>query len=353
MARSDIQRFEIPAGSSVRLTVHGGDLVVRGTPHADGALLGRHVDARIEPHENGVSVEVTGSVTLQLPAETPLVIRGEWDDAVIQGLRSRVDLAGGQGDLVLRDLTGEILAGDIGDDLVADRVAALRLLGSAEGDVVLRQVGRAEGRQIEGDLAVTDVEVLTLGQVAGDGSLTRVGQVTIEQVEGDLAATRVGPLRVQSVGGDVHLTENEGPAQLGSVEGDLGVIHPKAGVQATSVAGDLKLRGAIAAGANCRFQVGGDAFIGVSGPVRLTAEAGGTLRPPYRGSVEAGERQRFVGVIGEGEPQAEIDVTAEGDIRIVTGRGEGPEAGFGFDRIAREVEREVRRAVSEAERDVE
>lgn len=347
-----IQRFEIPAGSTVRLIVHGGDFVVQGGLRRDGTATGGVGDVRVERSENSVAVEVTGSASVQLPAQTPLVIRGEWDDAVIQGLHSRVDLAGGEGELRLRDLPGEVLVGDIGDDLVADSVGTLRLLGSAGGDVALRRIGVVDGRDVQGDLAVTDVEELTLGQVEGDASLLRIGNVRVDRVEGDLAVTRVGTLRVPSVGGDARLTENEGPVEIGAVEGDLDVIHPGAGIQAPSVMGDLELRGAVAAGVNCRFQVEGDALVAVSGPVRLTADAGGLLRAPHRVSIEADERQRFVGVIGQGEPQGGIEVIAEGDIRVVAGRGEGPEAEFGAERIAREVERDVRRTVNEVEREI-
>lgn len=346
----DIHQFAIPAGSSVRLTVQGGNVVVRGIARSDGSVAARGGDVHVEQLENSVSVEVSGPATVQLPADTPLAIRGAWDDAVIQGLRGSVDLAGGGGDIVLRDLTGEVLVADVGDDLVADGIATLRLLGSAEGDVTLRRIGRVEGRRIEGDLAATEVENLVLDQVKGDAILGRIGQVSIERIEGDLAATRVGPLRVQHVGGDVRLAENQGSAELTAIEGDLIVNRPGASVQAPGVEGDLRLQGAVASGATYGFQVRGDALIAVSGAVRLTAQAGGELRSPQRPATEGDGFQRFEGVIGEGQPQAEINVVAEGDIRIHGGRGEGREPGYGFDRIAREVEREVRRAMADVER---
>ncbi|WP_448336569.1 DUF4097 family beta strand repeat-containing protein [Chloroflexus aurantiacus] len=235
-----------------------------------------------------------------------------------------------EGDLSLRQITGQATIGSLEGDLTATTVAELSVTADVHGDVSLTEVpvvhlagvaGDVNGRgvlslsinRVDGDLEVVGLsEQLRVGNVNGDVELTLTGtadvqldrvngdltltgqsrrvqclavsgdvdaaeaqidQFTVETVAGDVEAGTITSGRMVTIGGDLELNSVTGDLTVSHVGGDCVVKQAAGNVMITAVGGDLRLHATATAGSTIRAQVGGDAVIVLPETPDLTINA--------------------------------------------------------------------------------
>jgi len=244
--------------------------------------------------------------------------------------------------------------------------------------IFLPKGARLEVGEVGGDCRVTDLRSeFMIRTIGGDLSLRRVGAATFEMIGGDFQGRQIeGNLTVDRIGGDAVIQKVTGDIHVRSVGGDL-MLNDAAGQVNVVVGGDAYVTLAAPAGAHSKVQAGSDLSCRIppDSSVNLSLSAGGDLDyPPGVESIEQGDGVAFQ--LGEGE--AEIELSAGGDLCLQTGLGQADSAedwigeiltevdaklaevearfnvmgtgmyGFDADRIGERVRRAVRRAERKA-----
>lgn len=245
-----------------------------------------------------VTIRAHGPITLILPLNTPLALRGHTDD------------------LVLRDL-GDVTVAACDGDLVASGLSSLKVEANIEGDVALRKIaGQSSLQRVSGDLAVAHVGSVRIDRIEGDASLSDLDEVTLNKVEGDLSITQAKTVFVKHVGGDATLTSITESASVNRVEGDLTVTSPGANLAALEVLGDVELNGSLLADGKYWVMAAGDVVARVSGNVRISARAGGKVLLGSPLALESQEGGMTKALLGRAENTAELQIEAGGDVLI-------------------------------------
>jgi hypothetical protein len=185
--------------------------------------------------------------------------------------------------------------------------------------IFLPSKSRVEAERVGGDVRLTELaNDCMIRSVGGDLSLRRVESVTFELIGGDLHARRVvGDLMVDQIGGDAIVEKVQGNVILRAVGGDL-VLRKVDGRVEASVGGDANVALATKPQVRSTVNSGGDLSCSLpdQASATVTLKAGGDIAFPSMFEAEEDDQQR---VIHLGEGEAEIDLSAGGDLLLRVG----------------------------------
>ena len=188
--------------------------------------------------------------------------------------------------------------------------------------IFLPKGARLEAGEVGGDCRVTDLRNdLMIRTIGGDLSLRRVGAATFEMIGGDFQGRQIGgTLTVDRIGGDAVIQGVTGDIHVRSVGGDL-MLNDAAGQVNVVAGGDALVNLAAPAGAHTKVQAGSDLSCRIppDSSVNLFLSAGGDL--DYPSGVDA--RVQDDGVTFQfGEGEADIELSAGGDLCLQTRMGQ-------------------------------
>ena len=294
--------YEFTPLGTIHLHIEDGDVVVRGQIGRESAKLvvsqTADMDATkgVDIREGATHICSLGSMTLTVPDDTAVVIRGVPKDVVLRSLREAL-LEGCQGDLVVSELT------------------TLRVEGAIDGDVALRKTAKVHLQAAHRDLAVAHVGDINVERIHGDASLTHVGEVSVTRIDRDLTVTHGVALRIKDVGGDVSLNSIATDIVINRVGGDLSITTPGTAITIPDVGGDVRLRGPLHLGGRYWVTARGSVALRVSGDVRVGLRASGEVLVGPETQIESNEGGLVKGQIGRTvENAAELHVDAGGDV---------------------------------------
>ena len=289
-------RFEVGEDLDVQLHAEQ-DVALRGWDQdiVELVLDGDPDQCTVEHKDNVLSIQSHVPVSISVPG----------------GCRAHVGVV--SGDLILRNLGGEVAVDTVHGDCLVKSVEAGVTIQSAQGDLTVDHLnGPLTVTEARADVRLNDVNApVHLGQVHGDVRARGIG----------------GEIRIGSVNGDVRVRDVQGPMTLEEGRGDLKGTHLQGGMDVHHVKGDISLKSSLTPGATYRGRADGDivARFPAKTSARFTLEAGGELLAglPHIEEEKAG---RVVGQAGEGE--AHVDLCAQGDLSV---KIRDREAGEGVD----------------------
>jgi DUF4097 and DUF4098 domain-containing protein YvlB len=230
------------------------------------------------------------------------------------------------GDLLLRDLEGEIT------------------VNTAQGDLSIRGVSaQVTVQEIQGSLAATRLSgALSAHLIHGDVQLIEAEGGSLEQVNGTVHARSIASdLELGQVGEDITVRGILGTLKLERGDGSLQAHDLHNGLDVTHVAGDLSLRATPHAGQVYRAQAGGE--IRARFPAETSARfdlKSKSLVSARLPTLEKQEPNHVVGQAGTGE--AEVILQADGDIWVQVGHHEEPVGAWQtMDTISARIEAEI------------
>ena len=331
-----------PVGK-IYLHVENDDVVVHGDPARTSAqLIAPKAPESAAPdvirvEADATHIHATGPITLNIPADIPVVFVGNADDVV---LRNFVDA------------TVETCLGD----LVASELTRLHVTGGLRGDVALRRIGEAFFLSIQQDMAVAHVDDLQGGRVYGDASISHSVDVSIDRVDGDLDITYAASVRINDVLGDISLGSITGAVDIRHIGGDLSVNTPGTSLTALDIEGDVYFRGPLLPESKHQIKAREDVVLRVSGNARVTIRARGDVLVEPGIAVER-EGEVVMATLGAPvEDAAEVEIEALGDVmlngpaqwRAHPGAAVDAELRSAMDEIRREVRRTAAASAAEA-----
>ncbi len=345
------------AGKESKITIRDvqGDLIVQSwdqpsiSVESDGAVG--------DYHQEGDALLLSScdsDLMLRVPADTEIRAANVAGDVAISNAR-RVELQRIGGDVRLEniglgvdiELIGEAIAIDrVAGDLSVHTASSLRAKEAIEGDVSLTNVNLIEMESMDGDFVLKHTETVVIGSVGGDMlvediadalSCGNVGgdcqikasekaELTIGNVGSDLriddaASVRFGSIggdcvlrgargavEIANIGGDASLHGIGGKLQAGNIGGDASLKNLQGSIEVGNVGSDLALEATFPAGSSTRMHVGGDAVL-ILPPhpdLNLRAYAGGDIAGP---NLAAGGGGNWINqTYGNGAAQLELHV---------------------------------------------
>lgn len=271
-------RFETGKAPQVIISAVHRDLVVKGWDEPVVLLEGDENQIQAEESEKGLTITAFRDLVVMVPQNAAVSILHVHRDVAIKGV---------MGDLVI---------------------------GQANRDVVVRQVGNVEIGEVNHDLVVRAAAgAVQIAQVNGDLSLRDVQDVTLSIVNGDVSGRDIkGHLIVKEIMGDLSLRDLSGDANLGVIHRDVSLKSVDGRVNLAQGMGDVRLLGPVGDGKH-QLHCQRDLVLRwpTNLPLTLTATAPQIRnRLPLEDVVE--ETEMLSGRIGEGGPT--LTLSAEGRI---------------------------------------
>lgn len=278
-----------------------GDLVIRSGMAT--AVTARGDNFTAGENETGLTLDSLGDLKLYLPPQASVTIQHV------------------NGDLVIKNIAGNLTLGEI------------------NGDAVLVNVGKVKINRINSDLAAKNLQAgLSVETIRGDAAIRSANEIAIQTIQGGLSARNVnGPVHLLNVSGDVNLRAINGDVTIEKGGRDVNLRNLGGVNKITGIVGDIRLRGGLAPGKHL-FAAQRDIIVRwpAGAPLNFSATASKiTSRLALDKAVE-GENS-LVGRIGNGESTATFQ--ANGRIILKESNvidpkwedGEGDEMDFGFD----------------------
>ena len=286
--------------------------------------------------------------TLAVRANFKIIVTSSPGDLRVTGWERDEVSAKTDGDVLDLVLNGETVTISCDDDLILSvpRGASVQV-DHAEGDV--------EARMMAGAMFV--------GTAMGDLALREVGAVHIDSLEGDLSLrTGSGPVSAGVISGDVSIRDVKGDVSLQMVEADL-YVHGVTGNLNAHTQSDAALYLEPGAGTSINVTAEDDILLHLSANVNaslaLTADDADNIIVQIPAAMISGKNPRSV-ILGDGS--AVINLKSEGDILVTSESSEWDDAAefanFGeawgvpsdlSERINRRVQEATRRASRQAE----
>lgn len=333
-------RYDLPQDGTVTLVQVDSDVAIKGAEPGTVEIVvdGDPEQCQVSEEGGTLSIESTVALALTVPATANV----------------RVDEV--RGDLVLRDLVGEVTIAQVHGEALIRSSAANVTLESMHGDLTVDEFG--------GELSVTNAH--------GDVRMGRVaGACKLGAVSGDVRARSLnGPLDMGIVSGDVRIREAMGPVTLEEGTGDFQGADLSGGMQIHHVTGDLVFKGDVMPGCVYRGRADGNvvAKLPEGTNARFTLDAAQELVANLPEVLES-EQGHLVGTSGAGE--ATVELAAGGSLSLkIRGERKGDFVfGLGPD-LAAEIEaqiteslgaididglaqKEIEKAMRKAEREIE
>lgn len=152
------------------------ELVEEGS---EGRVTLRTVGNQIMLGGAGARRRTAGAVHLRVPAWLPVQLRGGALNVSVDGLTAVVDLSSVEGDLELRNVSGEVFASSIEGRVTIERASGRLRLRSVEEGVHASQID-AESVLIEstsGSISMDDVSARSVDVTTTDGDISFVGDL--------------------------------------------------------------------------------------------------------------------------------------------------------------------------------
>lgn len=200
--------IKVPKKFNVDIETRSGDISVTGLTGlvelstSGGEIILRDIDGEVDAKTSGGDIEVVNST-------------------------KRVEIRTSGGDLQLEDIGGPLIAKTSGGDITLIGSKDRAELQTSGGDIILRNVGgEVQAQTSGGDIEVEDtngaVEVHTSG---GDIDIVNVGgELDASTSGGDIDGRRInGGVRVSTSGGDIELHDVKGGVDGKTAGGDIEV----------------------------------------------------------------------------------------------------------------------------------
>ena len=152
------------------------EVVEEGT---EGRVTLRTVGNQIMLGGAGARRRAAGAVRLRVPAWLPVQLRGGALSVTVDGLTAVVDLSSVEGDLALRNVSGDVFASSIEGSVSVERASGRLRLRSVEEGVHASQID-AESVLIEstsGSVFLDGVSARTVDATTTDGDISFVGEL--------------------------------------------------------------------------------------------------------------------------------------------------------------------------------
>ncbi len=249
---------------------------------------------RADVRQIGKRIEVTGT-----PGKYRNGYNVNYDVRVPE--RCNVKAATSGGDILLRQLEGEVVVNTAGGDITADAVSGSLKGNTAGGDIIGRNLAGAVSLSTAGgDVTLTDGRVgpFTLKTSGGDIEIQAIlGSVDGSTSGGDMEAHDViGNVSLRTSGGDITLVKVQGTSHdISTSGGDIDVRDVDGNVQAKTSGGNLRVnrvkgnfQGNTSGGDINVSEVSGDVDVLTSGGILdLNAIAGRLIGKTSGGDVRA------------------------------------------------------------------
>ncbi len=236
--------------------------------------------------ERGQSMSI--SLTLTVPAGMEVIVASASGDVEVARIISDVSASSASGDLILRDIGGDLEAQVASGDIEVEDVAGSVSLGSAAGDIVVRNVGG----DAEISVATGDVEITSV-----------VGTLELNSYTGDSVVDGVGAVTYEGINGSARFIDVRGAVEASAASGDLSFrVSPVTLVDyhITASSGNVILR-----------------FLEVmeGGFVLKAATTSGEINARLPITVTKVDRNRIAGIVRDGHAKVFLE-TASGNITI-------------------------------------
>lgn len=209
---SKLLRFNSEPNPIVTVEACHGDLVVRGWSEQTVLAKG---ECQAEGGPKALSFQSRGSLTLNVPAGTTLIVTVAYGDVAVAGLTGEARLEMVHGDLAVKNIGQQVTIHTVHGDLA--------------------------GRDVNGDL--------TIEQVSGDISLRHIANLTVKNGLSDIVAHFVeGAVAIETANGDVSLRTVNGDVTVGVGLRDVNVGNVSGRVTINDCKGDIRLRGGLIKG---------------------------------------------------------------------------------------------------------
>jgi hypothetical protein len=295
----------------LRAQVEGGRLVV-GTNRDEVDPSLRESDVGFETH-----------LEIVVPAETPVEVRNEHGEVVVEGV-ARADLETSFDDLRVGRVGGEVRARNSHGDVAVHDVRGPLEVNSRHGDVEAAGIEGAARLEVErGNVRLTGAGSAFVAGAHGD--------VTVESIEGDLEVRRTqSPVRAQGIKGravvettfgDVRFTDLGGELSARVEHGEVHVEDARGQVTVSTTHEDVSLLH-LGAGAEVAVEHGGVTIEDLAGPAKVTAGGGDVAIRAFRGAVVVQGGRAAVRLEVGGPLRAPVDVqTTFGDVDLQLAEG--------------------------------
>ncbi len=236
--------------------------------------------------ERGQSMSI--SLTLTVPAGLSIETASASGDVEIDRVLADVEASSASGDLVIRDIGGDLTAAVASGDIEVDEVGGTVKLSSASGDIVVRNVGG----DAEISVATGDVELTSIG-----------GSLDLNTYTGDSVVDGVGAVRYEGISGSARFVDVRGAVEASTASGDLNFrVTPEnlSDYSITASSGNIVLR---------FLQIMEDGYI------LKAATTSGEISARLPITVTKVDRNRIAGIVRDGRAKVFLE-TASGNITI-------------------------------------
>lgn len=371
---------ETPVTGTIFVTVHDGDVVVKGRDGTGPArVVGR---ANVTTQNGNTVITARESIVIEAPSSSPIEISGSTYDVALKNvgtvrlneIQGSISVNGAEavtasdihGNASLRDVKQSVTFNDVHGNFSVKQVGSLHISG-IHGNADCKAVDEVQFQDVHGELSVKEARTVSGDTIQGHGTFKQVEQITLNTVSGELTVKGGKDVRVETVEGDVVLKGVEGTAAFDSVSGNLEIKGIPMSITAAEVEGDVNIRGT--------WQAGGEYTIGAQGTVSLRTDGNAHLIISNENGILRGEGMevetdndgRHHVYIGSRDNAATVTIEAEGDVFVNArdddegnydhwghrwGRHEHRhhhgDQEWDWERHGPEVEAEVRRAMEEA-----
>lgn len=236
--------------------------------------------------ERGQSMSI--SLTLTVPAGLSIETASASGDVEISHVLADVEASSASGNLVIRDIGGDLVATVASGDIEVDEVGGSVKLSSAAGDIVVRNVGG----DAEISVATGDVELTSIG-----------GSLELSSYTGDSVVDGVGAVKYDGISGSARFVDVHGAVEASAASGDLNFrVTPQSmfDYNITSSSGNIVLR-----------------FLRImeDGYILKAATTSGEITASLPITVTRVDRNKIAGIVRDGRAKVFLE-TASGNITV-------------------------------------
>ena len=236
--------------------------------------------------ERGQTMNI--SLTLTVPAGLSIETASASGDVEIGRILADVEASSASGDLVIRDVGGDLTVAVASGEIEVDEVGGNVKLSSAAGDIVVRNVGGdAEINVATGDVELTSIE----------------GSLELSSYTGDSIVDGVGAVKYEGISGSARFVDVQGAVEASAASGDLNFrVTPESmsDYNITASSGNIILR-----------------FLRImeDGYILKAATTSGEISARLPITVTKVDRNKIAGIVRDGRAKVFLE-TASGNITV-------------------------------------
>ena len=226
-------RFTAHSGMVVNLRSARRDLAVKGgaVDHVEITLDGKPEQCSVEELDDTLIIDSQAALSVSVPQGAAVTIGEAFGDVLIRNLEGEVSIDTARGDLSVKSAASSVAVGQVDGDAAFEGLLGTLAVQVASADVRLVNVRACTLGAVHGGLRARDVGQLQAGLVSGDARITNVsGDLVLETVMGDLKARDLGgAMDVKQVRGDISLKTSlvAGTTYSGRASGSINAKFPE------------------------------------------------------------------------------------------------------------------------------